>query len=358
MASRLGFTALFALQVVLPPAAAVDPFAFFRPTAVITEDDRRQLDRGVSIARILPGRDREVAVFAAVAVDIDGDRLVAWMRRIEELKKSSYVLAIGRFSDPPRIEDLAALALDDEELAAIRQCRPGDCVLKLSGAEMSDLRRAADQARGAWKPALQRAFREAILRRVRTYVSSGQSALPPYEDGKGPVSPAARLAALVGHTTFLTDRLPGFAQYLADYPRVRLPQVESFLYWSRERLASRATVGVTHVSIVRSTAPGVPNVLVAGKEIFTTRYVNTSLGITTLLRGEAGHHAYLAYLNRSDVDVLGGTFGGVVRWLVQRRVRAEAADVLLGLKQRLESGEPNRSSQLRTPPGSGPAAPG
>ena len=52
-----------------------DPFAFVRPSVAITEDDRRQLDRGASIARILPGQDREVAVFAAVAVDIDGDRL-------------------------------------------------------------------------------------------------------------------------------------------------------------------------------------------------------------------------------------------------------------------------------------------
>ena len=34
------------------------------------------------------------------------------------------------------------------------------------------------------------------------------------------------------------------------------------------------------------------------------------------------------------------TVGGILRWFVQRRVKAEAADVLLGLKQRLEAGEP------------------
>ena len=331
---------LLALQTVLSPPASVDPFAFFRPSVAMTDDDRRQLDRGASIARILPGQDREVAVFAAVAVDIDGDRLVQWMRRIEELKKSSYVLAIGRFSDPPRIEDLAGLALDDEELSAARQCRPGDCALKLSEAEMRELRRAADEARAGWKPALQQAFRQMILRRVRTYLAQGQSALGPYEDGERPVFPGARLTALVGHATFL-DHLPSFATYLDEYPRLHMPSVESFLYWSKERLARRATIGVTHVSIVRSTAPGAPDVLVAGKQIFTTRYVNASLGVTALIRGEPGHHAYLAYLNRSDVDVLGGTFGGIVRWFVQRRVKAEAADVLVGLKHRLESGQPD-----------------
>jgi hypothetical protein len=92
---------------------------------IITADERGQLDRGQPIARVLPGKDLEVAVLAAVAVNIDGDRLVGWMRRIEELKKSPYVLAIQRFSNPPRIEDLADLVFDNGELSELRACRPG-----------------------------------------------------------------------------------------------------------------------------------------------------------------------------------------------------------------------------------------
>ena len=98
------FLALLALQV-LAAAPNTDPFAFFQPSVTLSMDDRRQLDRGEPIARVLPGQDHEIAVFAAVRVDIDGNRLVAWMRRIEVLKKSAYVLAISRFSDPPTIED-------------------------------------------------------------------------------------------------------------------------------------------------------------------------------------------------------------------------------------------------------------
>src|SRR6187401_3549925 len=113
------FFIFLALQV-LTPLSRADPFEFFRPTAAITAEDRGQLDRGHPITRILPGKGSEVAVLAAVPVNIDGDRLVAWMRRIEALKKSAYVLAIGRFSDPPRIEDLADLILDEEELSEIQ----------------------------------------------------------------------------------------------------------------------------------------------------------------------------------------------------------------------------------------------
>ena len=66
---------------------------------------------------------------------------------------------------------------------------------------------------------------------------------------------------------------------------------------------------------------------------------NASLGLTAIMRGSDGRN-YLVYLNRSEVDVLGGFFGGLVRMVVGRRLKAEASDVLRGLRNRLESGEP------------------
>jgi hypothetical protein len=331
--------ALLALQV-LAAASNADPFAFFQPSVVVDVDERRQLDRGKPIARVVPAKDLEVAIFAAVPVNISGDRLVAWMRRIEELKRSAYVLAIGRFSDPPRIEDLDRLALDDDELSEILACRPGHCSLKLSAAEITELQRAAAAAGNGWRPAVQQAFRAAVLVRVKLYLADGHAALAPYVDGSTAVWPATRFASVLGHSVFLTERLPQFAQHLSRYPRTPTPAVESFVYWSKERLATKAIVSATHVNILRSEAPGLPDALVAGKEIFATHYVNASLGITAIMRGEPGGSNYLVYVNRSEVDVLGSMFGGLVRWFLQRRLKAEAASVLEGLRRRLESGEP------------------
>ncbi|HEU5256125.1 MAG TPA: hypothetical protein VFU28_09055 [Vicinamibacterales bacterium] len=67
------------------------------------------------------------------------------MHRIEELKKSPYVLAIGRFSHPPRLHDLADLSFDDEDTSDLANCRPGHCDLELSAAEMTALQDAARQ---------------------------------------------------------------------------------------------------------------------------------------------------------------------------------------------------------------------
>jgi len=64
-----------------------DALAFLQRTVMATANDRHQLQSGQPIARVLPAKGLEVAVFAAVPVKIDGDRLVAWMRHIEALRR-------------------------------------------------------------------------------------------------------------------------------------------------------------------------------------------------------------------------------------------------------------------------------
>jgi hypothetical protein len=331
---------LIALQTAAALSGSGDPFAFFRPSIAVTAADRRQLDQGKPIARTLPGEDREVAVFAAVPIDIDGDRLVAWMRRIAELKKSAYVLAIGRFSDPPRIEDLAGLVLDEDDLSDLRQCRPGACGIKLTGPEIAELSDLRGKSGSNWRPALQDWYRAVVLRRVQAYRDGGRPVLGAYADGDRLDTPAARFSDLLRHSAFLADHVPQLARYLEQYPRAPAAGVESFIYWSKERLGPRAVIRVTHLAILRGMSDAVPDALVAGAEIFASHYLNASLGITVITRGAVGARRYLVYLNRSEIDGVGGLFGGIVRWFVERRLKSEAADVLTGLRQRLESGGP------------------
>jgi hypothetical protein len=331
------FLTLLALQVLAPPAHP-DAFAFLEPSVTITAAERTQLDHSQPIARVLPAKDQEVAVVAAVPVNIDGDRLVAWMRQIDALKKSAYVLAIGRFSASPRIEDLADLSLDDADLSEIRRCRPASCGLKLSAAEIVQLQSGATRACADWKSSVQQAFRRIVLDRVKQYLASGEVAA--YDDQQSEVLPAARFASLLDHSPYLVGRVPRFAEYLRRYPPAATADVESFVYWSKERLARKAVVTVTQVNIIRSRESDLPAVLVAGKQIFSTHYFNASLGLTALMRGQPGGSNYLLYINRSELDMLHGTFAGALRWFLQRRLKGEAGDALRELRRRLESGQP------------------
>ena len=319
--------------------AGADPFAFFRPSVTITASERVRLDSGYPFARILQANGLEVAVLAAVAVSIDGDRLVAWERRVEDLKKSKYVLAIGRFSDPPRIEDLAGLALDSTDVAAIKSCRPGRCNLKLSAVEMAQLQRVASQAAGDPSVAIQQAFRKIILDRVQQYQANGY--IPPYEDHGRDVQPSSRFALLLDHTQFLKDRLPELVKDLRHYPFNADNGADSFFYWSKERPARKAIVSVTHVRVVRSHNADLPDALIVGKDIFSSHYVDASLSMTALMRGDPKGKNYLVYVNRTEVDVLHGIWEGTIRHSMQSHLK-NTANILRDLRQRLESGDPPR----------------
>ena len=135
-------------------------------------------------------------------------------------------------------------------------------------------------------------------------------------------------------------RQPDLTDYLTQYPHRASAGLESFLHWSKEALGGKPIITVTHVSIVRSADPGVPEALVAARQIFATHYMTGSLALTTITGGADRSPRYLMYLNRSRVDVLGGFFGGLVRRIMERRLRTEATDVVQGLRRRLEAGEP------------------
>jgi hypothetical protein len=101
-----------------------DPFHFLAPSVVVSAADRERIDRDEVLARVLSGKSGQLAVFVATRLNATPDALVAWMRAIGELTRSKFVLAIGRFSDPPRPSDLEDLTLHQRELDAIRDCRP------------------------------------------------------------------------------------------------------------------------------------------------------------------------------------------------------------------------------------------
>jgi hypothetical protein len=305
--------------VLIIAAAVADPFAFLRPTVTLNSVDLRKLEMGEAMARVVPAGKGEVAMAGIVKVSVDGERLVAWYREIEALKKSQFVAQIGRFSNPPRIEDLEPLTLDEGDLDDIRRCTPGDCGLKLSDGEISHLREAdAHAARAQELTAVQRAFRQILVRRVQAHLDEGAQRTP--EPPK-----------------FLTLNWP---QVLSSIERHSLPGIETLLYWSKERLGrGKPMISVTKLSIVRGHGESLPDPIVIGHQLFATHYVDASWSVTTITPGGDGSK-YLVYVNQSEVDLLGGLFGGIVRAGIQRQLRGQAGGQLRALKQRLEGGYP------------------
>lgn len=319
--------ALVLLPVVVA-GTAPDPFAWLQPVAAMDAAARIRLDRGEVVVGVLPAVDAEIGIFAASRLNADGETLAAWAGSIAQLKKSPYVLVVRRFSEPPSIDDVQGMTLDDMDLETLRGCRAGDCDMKMAADDIASLRQTAEAGGALWKDAVQQQFRRVVLNRLQAYRAEGFEGLPVYADRRKPIDPKAAFASILARSPYLMSDL--FAD--AD--------IESFFYWSKEQYqAGKPVISVTHVDIVRPRLPSSLRVAIVSREILATHYRNASLGLTAVSEDGDGQR-YLVYVNRSQLDVLGGLFGGWKRAIVEGKLKNESADIFREVRRRLESGPP------------------
>ena len=95
---------------------------------------------------------------------------------------------------------------------------------------------------------------------------------------------------------------------------------------------------VTHLAIVPCAGSSPAAFAVGSKQIYGTHYFDASLGLTVLVAdpSPASPATYVAYLNRSRVDVIGGMFGGVAKKIIAAKARSTVGDQLGRLRTRLE----------------------
>lgn len=301
--------------------------------SVLTPADHARLARGDSVARVLDSTPGQVAVLAMVDTRATSQSLVDSVRDIATLKRSTYVRTIRRFSSPPVLSDLDELRVSREDQQDIAECTPADCAIKLTREELMALVATAGGAPVADQ--LDRAFRAVVLARVQRYLRDGGGTAEGLEGPPGAPRPFDRI---LGASPYVTDAFPRLAAYLRRFPHDGDRDIESFLYWSVESFGRKPVVVVTHVAILHPAAEervrGV-SVLVAGRQIFATHYMDASLSLTALV--DHNGRRYLTYVNRSETDALGGVFGWFKRTVVERRVRNEAASILAGVRSRVES---------------------
>jgi hypothetical protein len=181
-------------------------------------------------------------------------------------------------------------------------------------------------------------MRELLVEVVATYQAAGDRALMLYVDAKRPVSLAHEFQAMIASKPAVLERFPLLYQYILRFPEGPDARVDDVVYWSRERMGPARVLSVTHLAIARID-DGPVAFAIASKQIYGTRYFDSSLGITVLLRTEVmGKPAcLLVYVNRSRVDALGGWLGGLKRKVVRSRARGAMSANLEEARARVEA---------------------
>lgn len=315
---------------------------FLRKYFNFSQADFSQLDGGGVITRLpSPADSREVSVLGAIRVGVGRDAFVTRLRDIVNFKKSPNVLQIGRFGRIPRIDDLAGLSIDPEDIEALRVCRVSDCDVKISAARLERIQRGVNWSSPDYQSDASRLVKQMLLEYVQGYLAGGNSRLGVYQDKEYTHDVAADLVSLLRQTQYIYNYAPDFLRYLEQYPQGRPAGTEDFIYWSKEKFGLKPVISLTHVSIYRKNRAGGTDLYIASKQLYASHYFESSLGFTFFLddtQNSSRPSGYLIYLNRSRADGLRGRFSDAKRRLIARELSDGMEKNLQLLKARLDGG--------------------
>jgi len=301
---------LLLLQTTAPPRLT----EFLQQSIGFDSVQLAAVERGEPVVKVLEARDRrDVAVFGIITVTMTRDAWASAARNFPAALRTPHRTQLGIFSNPANEGDVAAVTITSRDVGEMRDCKPGDCVVKLPA---TDMRRIHDQMNWSAPAADLQAQLSAYARRrlvqyVTDYRTRGDSAMAIYDDrGNLNVHASEAFAAQLAESRFVYQRVPSLQRYLAAYPHDSLPGGKAgggaaeILFWSEDVLPHlRPILSVTHLVVY--TPPELPGMtLVAAKQLYANHYFEAAVDLTSAI--DRGTGIYLLTLRRYRFDNLPG----------------------------------------------------
>jgi hypothetical protein len=278
----------------------------------------------------------EIAVLGAVWVNAPSRVYVEQVKNIEQFERGGAFRITKRISDPPTADDFAALTISEKDVEDLKNCKLGDCVVKLGADALQTLRAEVDWRKPTAKADANAVFRQLALRYVNGYRQGGNAKLAVYRDKDRPTFVATEFRSMIDRLPRLGAQLPDLTRYLLDYPTAALAHSTDFLYWQETQFGLRPTVRISHLVIQERPEATV----IASKMLYSSHYFWTALELRVLMPDQArGPGFWLVTVNRSRSDGLSGFTGRIIRGRVRSEVENGTRTALTATKARLEAKE-------------------
>lgn len=318
-----------------PPAPTATPRALLHEIAAISDREWAAIEHGAPVVRTLSTNSREVAVAGAVRINADRARLIARLRSIDTLKRSAVVLDAATFSAQPGAADLARLSLEEHSLD-LRDCRPGDCRVRLTAEDIARFHRDVNWNAPDWRARSADVWRHVLAAHAAAYQKHGRSALPTYTNKTDSLSVSSELDILLSHYSFLRAWSPSFLRYMQGFGPGVPAGAASTLYWSKEDFGIRPIVRISH-QVIQPAAHGNDPALVVTNQVYADHYLDAALTVTmAVAAGDDSGAFYMISVNRARTRSLGGWLRAIVRSAVHSRTRDAMQKILTATKTALE----------------------
>jgi hypothetical protein len=277
-----------------------------------------RLRGGEVVVKTGPALGREIAVGGAVRIPDDKERLVRWIRDVEDFRKAAELGVSHRLSSPPTINDFGDLALDAGELAALQQCQPGSCALRLGDRAIARFRAEVDWAAADAGRRANLLTRQLMLGYAEAYLRGGDAALGAAHNERTPRAVADEFRTLIRGATNLYALANPLATYLERFPTAPALPVEQFLYWAKGGVGPEASITLHHLVI--QAEPG-SSIYIVDKQLYASRYVDASLLVLWLAAPPDGQGYYLLAGMRGRSSLLEGVTARLLRGRIEEESR-------------------------------------
>lgn len=306
----------------------------------LSDSEMQSLRHGRPIVKTMtPAMGRELNTAGGVRIQSGAmARFVNDFKTLQGFKTSQFIKQIEKFSDPPRLSDLDALIVEQEDIDALRECRVAACDVQLAAEDIKRFNgevnwRAADAPKAAAV-----LYKAVLFAHLENYRTGGVERLLAYQDREAAVRLAGETSDILAATPSILEQVPAFHHHIRRYPAGANANTENFFYWSKESFGFKPVVVLNHVNVY--TDPDTGNVLIATTQIYASHYLDGSVGIHALLPDSMSTNEpgfYWLYTNRTRIGRLAGFLGTISRPIVQRRARAGLLKSMQQTKQRFEA---------------------
>jgi len=215
----------------------------------------------------------------------------------------------------------------------LKSCKVGSCELKLGEDAVIRLKMALDRSKANANADVDRLARQLLLEYVNGYLEGGNSELATYRDSSRPTFVGQEFASMIDRMPELIEYLPDLKRYLIGFPKVTLPNSDSFIYWQEAKFGLKPTIRINHLTLVQEPTQTV----VVSKMLYASHYFWTAIELRVLVPDPArGPGFWFASVNRSRSDGLSGFTGALIRGKVRGEAEKGMMAVLQSTKSTLE----------------------
>lgn len=303
--------------------------------------DLANAEAGRAATRIVGmGDPEDIFVVGVIRIATTPTRFLARYKNITEFEASPSVPAGGKFSTPPKDSDVAGVSLTKGEIDDLHDCEPGDCDYKIGDRGLERIRSAINWKSPDYVQQANQVIRRLWLEYLRSYQSTGNSALAAYHDTPKVFRVEDGLVEQLKKTSFVYRNIPELVDHLQNYPRHKLPNSEEFFYWQEADFGLKSVHRITHVVKYRKPSQYGEGAIIASKMLFASHYFRSALEFRLLLPTQSSSGKpllYLVVLQRSFVDGLGGLKGRILRGPILSKTQEALERYLISVKGKLET---------------------